>query len=205
MTASCLIKVNLAGKVVDEGTGAGGLFRQGYVIHSAIHAVRHDALCVWHCHHQDTAAVAMSKVGVLPLSQEAIGMIPLINYHPFEGTANDMAEQERLQKNVGEKLILMLENHGPVTLGPSIEVAFVLMYNVCRSCTYQARAMALVGGDLSKLHVPTERQLEDMKARSKAASQGYDDGAGANASPELIFRAISRVMEAQYGVENIYC
>ena len=80
---------------------AGGLFRQGFVIHSAIHKARHDAVCVWHCHHPDTAAISMTRTGVLPLCQEAVFIANDVAYHPFEGTANDMSEQQRMQASLG--------------------------------------------------------------------------------------------------------
>ena len=209
VTASSLLKVTVDGAIKDRGTNAGGLFRQGFVIHAAIHAVRHDAVCVWHCHHEDTAAVCMTKFGLMPLSQEAIGMLPTIAYHPFEGTANDMGEQQRLQRNIGStKKILMLDNHGPLTLGKSIDEAFYLMYNVCRAASYQQKALAAVGGDVEKLYVPDQAALAAMIARGKRGNlthqEEYKDGAGVKASPELVFRAMCRLVEEQYGVENIY-
>ena len=209
VTAASLLKVTVDGVIKDVGTNAGGLFRQGFVIHAAIHAVRHDAVCVWHCHHEDTAAVCMTKHGLLPLSQEAIAMIPLVAYHPFEGTANDMAEQPRLQHNIGQyKKILLLNNHGPLTLGKSIDESFYLMYNVCRSATYQQKALAAVGGDLDQVHVPSTQQLKAMYERGRKGNMShqsnYDEGAGVKASPELVFRAMCRIVEEMYGVEQIY-
>ena len=213
MTASCLLKVTVDGAVVDYGSNSGTLFRQGYVIHSAIHEVRHDVMCCWHSHHEDTAAICTTKVGLLPISQEAVAIYPTISYHPFEGTANDMSERPRLQNSLGpSKMLLMLENHGPCALGTSIESAFALMYNCTRACTYQQKAMAAVGGDLSKLHIPTDEMVQQMIARSSKEelksisnqSKDYDDGAGAGASNELMFRAISRLIEKRDGPENIY-
>ena len=214
ITASCLLKVNLEGEIIDHGTHAGGLFRQGYVIHSAIHEVRHDCVCCWHSHHENAAAISMTKTGILPISQESVDIVNMIAYHPFEGTANDMSERPRMQRNLGmEKKILILENHGPCTLGNSIENAFLLMYLVCRSCNYQQKAMAAVGGDLSKLNVPSPQVLSAMKARAKmnvlavkkGESIGFENGGGGIPSPFLVFRAMARLMEDTYGAEQIYC
>ena len=222
VTACSLLKVTTEGKIKDNGTNAGGLFRQGFVIHSAIHAVRHDAVCVWHCHHENTAAVCMTKTGLLPLSQEAIGVLPQVAYHPFEGTANDMSEIPRLQQNIGHhKKILLLDNHGPLTLGTTIDEAFALMFNVCRASSYQQKAMAAVGGNLDRLYLPDETKLAAMyergrnNTRMKEAEKGggsgggggdgdYEEGAGANPSDELMFRALCRVVEDKYGAEKIY-
>ena len=49
VTASNLLKVDLEGNVVDPGTGAGPLFKQGFVVHSAVHAARSDIHAVRHC------------------------------------------------------------------------------------------------------------------------------------------------------------
>jgi len=210
MTASCLLKVTNGGVIVDNGTNVGTLFRQGYVIHSAVHEVRHDVVCCWHSHHEDTAAVCMTKVGLLPISQEAVSIYPTIAYHPFEGTANAMDERPRIQKNLGgEKMLLLLENHGPCALGKTIEEAFSLMYSCSRACTYQQKAMAAVGGDLSKLHMPSKEMVQQMISRSTRESERkdkkeYEDGAGAGASAELVFRAIARKIEDRDGAENIY-
>jgi len=203
VTACSLIKVTLDGKLKDNGTNAGPLFRQGFVIHASVHAVRHDITCVWHCHHEESAAISMTKTGILPLCQEAISILPLVAYHPFEGTANDMSEQPRIQSNLGpRKRILILDNHGPLTLGRTVDEAFTLMYGVCRSCSYQQKAMAAVGGDLSKLSIPTQKELEDMSSRAKM--QKYKDGKGVDSSSELVFRAMARVAEDYYGASNIY-
>ena len=119
-----------------------------------------------------------------------------------------------MQRNLGpEKKILILENHGPCTIGTSIEDAFFLMYLVCRSCNYQQKAMAAVGGDLSKLNVPSPEMLKSMKARSKknvlavkdGENMGFESGGGGIPSPFLVFRAMARLMEETYGAENIYC
>ena len=209
VTACSLLKVTVDAEIKDGGLNAGGLFRQGFVIHAAIHAVRHDAVCVWHSHHEETTAVCMTKHGLLPLSQEAIGMLPHIAYHPFEGTANDMGEQPRLQKNIGKyKKILMLQNHGPLTLGKTIDEAFYLMYIVCRPASYQQKAMSAVGGNLDDLNIPTDRELKPMLERGRGGNlsheSDYKDGKGVKASPELFFRAMCRAVEDKYGSNNIY-
>ena len=159
VTASCLMTVTIDGEIIDQGTTDGTLFRQGYVIHSAIHEVRHDVMCCWHSHQHDATAIAMTKEGLLHLSQEALDIYPLIKYHPFEGTANSLDERPRLQKSLGnEALILVLENHGPCALGPNIETAFHLMYFFCRSATYQQRALAAVGG-ASQDYLPSKEKV----------------------------------------------
>ena len=50
ITASSLVRVDLAGDVIDPGTTQLGISKAGYVIHSAIHAARKDIKCIVHVH-----------------------------------------------------------------------------------------------------------------------------------------------------------
>ena len=44
----------------------------GFMIHSAVHAARHDAQCVMHTHTLNGVAVSAQKRGLLPISQQSI-------------------------------------------------------------------------------------------------------------------------------------
>src|SRR5271154_1864016 len=56
ITASSLVKIDLEGRIVlDNGYPVNGA---GFVIHSAIHAARHDIECVLHTHTQNGVAVS---------------------------------------------------------------------------------------------------------------------------------------------------
>ncbi len=138
-------------------------------------------------------------------------VLPMVAYHPFEGTVNDLSERPRIQRSLGPtKSILLLDNHGPLVAARSVEAAFATMYNVTRACAYQQRAMAAVGGDVTRLKVPAPRDLASMAERARldaamdAGQDEYDDGAGVNGSDELVFRAAARAVESLHGAEHIY-
>ena len=59
VTASNLVKVDLAGNILDDTPY--GINPAGFTIHSAIHEVRHDAQCVIHLHTLATISVASVK------------------------------------------------------------------------------------------------------------------------------------------------
>uniref|UniRef100_A0A7S3LTG9 Class II aldolase/adducin N-terminal domain-containing protein n=1 Tax=Aplanochytrium stocchinoi TaxID=215587 RepID=A0A7S3LTG9_9STRA len=200
VTASSLLKVDIEGNVVDAGNSSGLLFRQGYVIHSAVHNAREDAECVWHCHHPDVVAVSMLESGVLPLSQEALFVYDYMSYHPFEGSATDVDERERIVQSLGQaNKVLMMDNHGPLTVGSSIEEAFRYMHYICRACEYQVKAMSMSGGETEKMRIPNDDCVEKMLERVKQSNQqGYD-------VQSLMFQRMVRKMEAIYGTDNIYC
>eukprot|EP00439_Symbiodinium_sp_Y106_P083416 s2264_g23.t1 len=210
ITASSLLKVDLDGNIVDKGTNQGPLFKQGFVVHSAVHAARPDITCVWHCHHSDTVAVLTTKAGFLPLTQEAISQWGEFSYHPFEGNAVDLDERQRMAQNLGPKnKVLLLENHGPLTAGGSVEEAFFRMYNVTLGCTWQMRAMAAVGGDLSKLRVPSGEYLAGLKRReNQTVTKSNDDVDKKNENyneVEAMWHAARRLIESLHGAESIYC
>ncbi|RYF66017.1 MAG: class II aldolase, partial [Comamonadaceae bacterium] len=69
ITASSLVKVDQqCNKVIDSPYPVNPA---GFVIHSAIHAVRHDVQCVLHTHTKAGIAVSAQKNGVLPISQQS--------------------------------------------------------------------------------------------------------------------------------------
>ncbi len=136
VTASNLVTVDTDGKVVDDPLGL-GINPAGFTIHSAVHAVRHDANCVLHTHTVAGVAVSCLKEGLMPLNQWSMQFTDRIAYHDFEGIALDLSERERLVADLGDKMVLILRNHGLLTCGRSVGEAFKLMFNMERSCRAQ--------------------------------------------------------------------
>ena len=116
--------------------------RAGYVIHGAIHRARKDVTCVLHTHTRAGMAVAAMKCGLLPISQTSIRFENHIGYHDYEGPAIELAERERLVKNLGAHDAMILRNHGLLTCGATIQQAFNTMYQLELSCRTQVDAMA---------------------------------------------------------------
>ena len=72
VTASSLIKIDLDGNIVGEHDPHFGINAAGYVIHSAVHAARHDVQCVLHTHTRAGSAVSAMKRGLIPLAQTSM-------------------------------------------------------------------------------------------------------------------------------------
>ena len=70
ITASSLVKVDVDGNIVEPSPNK--IHKAGFVIHSAVHAARHDAGCVIHSHTRAGMALSMLECGLLPLSQHAM-------------------------------------------------------------------------------------------------------------------------------------
>jgi len=141
------------------------------VIHSAIHAARHDVGCVIHTHTAAGLAVAAQKRGLLPLSQHAMRFTGCLAYHDYEGVALDMDEQRRLVRDLGKRDAMILRNHGLLTCGASASDAFDLMYYLERACQAQVGAMA-GGAALSIPEAPVARKVARQFARPGRSSPG---------------------------------
>lgn len=142
ITASSLVKIDLDGEVLAKPDTDYGINKSGYVIHGAIHRARPDVGCIIHTHTRAGMAVSAMTCGLLPISQTAIRFVGHIGYHDYEGPAIDLAERERLVRDLGEHNALMLRNHGLLTCGPTIQEAFNTMYQLELSCRAQVDLMA---------------------------------------------------------------
>jgi ribulose-5-phosphate 4-epimerase/fuculose-1-phosphate aldolase len=141
ITASSLIKVDLDGKIVANPNADYGVNLAGYVIHSAIHGARHDVGCVLHTHTNAGMAVSVLKCGLLPLTQTAMRW-GKVAYHDFEGVAVDIDERQRIVEDLGDCEVMVLRNHGLLSVGQSIGQAFNNIYRLERACQTQLLAMA---------------------------------------------------------------
>ncbi|MBM3538959.1 MAG: class II aldolase/adducin family protein [Alphaproteobacteria bacterium] len=149
--ASNLVKVDHEGNLLDDPTDL-GINPAGFVIHSAIHMVRPEIDCVLHTHTAAGMAVSSQKQGLLMLNQHSMRFHNRVAYHDYEGVALDVDERDRLQKNLGDKYVLILRNHGLLTCGRTVREAFDFMYYLQRSCEAQIVAQSagvelILGGD----------------------------------------------------------
>jgi len=172
ITASSLVKVDLQGNKVQDSPFP--VNPAGFVIHSAIHAARHDARCVLHTHTLNGVAVSAQRAGLLPISQHSIFVLASLGYHDFEGPALRDDEKPRLVADLGDRTSLILRNHGLLTVGETVAEAFIAMYYLEASCAIQVRAQA-GGGEL----IPVGKEIIDSAyaqvaamPRSRGSSRG---------------------------------
>jgi len=149
MTASSLVKVDLAGKIVQETPYI--INPAGFTIHSAVHAARDDAACVLHTHTRSGVAVSAQSEGLLPISQISLLPYASLAYHDYEGIALNEDEKPRLVADLGNKNFLILRNHGLLTVGTSIPDAFLFMYALETACQIQLAAQS-GGGTLTEVN-----------------------------------------------------
>ena len=166
ITASSLIKVDIDGNIQQETPFK--INPAGYTIHSAIHAARHDLHCVLHTHTTAGMAVAAQKHGLLPISQHSMMFYGRLAYHGYEGIALDLDERERLVRDMGDNIAMILRNHGLLTVGTTVPEAFRRIFYLEKSCESQVKAMA---GD-AELIIPSREVCEHATSQFKiSASQ----------------------------------
>ncbi|XP_041865797.1 adducin 3 (gamma) b isoform X2 [Melanotaenia boesemani] len=146
VTAANLVKVNIIGDIVDQGSTELGIDHFGFAPHSAIYSMRPDVRCIIHIHTPATAAVSSMKCGILPISQEALllGDVSCFSYH---GSLDNKEEKVEFQKALGPiAKVMILRNHGLLALGETVEEAFHYVYHSQQACEIQANALRCSGG-----------------------------------------------------------
>ncbi len=135
ITASSLIKVDQEGNIV--GAADFPINPAGFTIHSAIHMSSHQLNAVLHTHTRAGNAVACMKDGLLPYHQKALLVLGNVCYHDYESVALDLSERDRLVADLGDNRVMVLRNHGLMTVGATIGEAFFWMYTMETACQYQ--------------------------------------------------------------------
>lgn len=159
ITASSLIKVDQAGNVLGNSDYSAN--PAGFIIHGAIHMAVQKAQCIIHTHSRFGTAVAMQKQGLLPASQKALTVMGWLAYHDFEGPALSADERPRIVSDLGDRSILVLRNHGLLTIGETVGEAFVWMYRIETACRQQIDALS-GGSELSPLSEQTQQRSIDL-------------------------------------------
>jgi ribulose-5-phosphate 4-epimerase/fuculose-1-phosphate aldolase len=138
--ASNLVKVDLDGNIVDPSPYQ--IHHAGFIVHSAIHGARPDVACVLHNHTRAGMALSILEEGLMPLTQHAMMFHGLVAYHGNEGFATDAALRAHLAKDLGDKPVMILRNHGVLVAGKTIGHAFSMMWNLEKAMEAQMDALA---------------------------------------------------------------
>lgn len=131
VTASNLIKIDENGNVL---YGPSDVNTAGFVIHSAIHNAHHDMKVVFHSHAPAGLAITALKEGLDFLTQDASMLWGDIGYHDWEGLSLTLEERDRLASNIAGKKVLIMKNHGFLSVGATAGEAFMNLYYTVRAC-----------------------------------------------------------------------
>jgi len=164
VTPESLVKVHIDGSAVnvDETFCNSTAFH----IHSALQRRGHRA--VLHTHTAAGNAIAASSDGLLPVTQKAMLVLPFIRRHPYNALATGCEEGESIADALSEPLqehepcrVLVLDNHGLLTVGDTMGEAFLWMEWMEKACNMQT-AMSL-----DRVLVPSDTALEKTYAQAR--------------------------------------
>jgi ribulose-5-phosphate 4-epimerase/fuculose-1-phosphate aldolase len=142
ITASSLVVVDAEGE--PRQATSWPVNPAGFVIHSAVHRGRADALCVMHTHTLAGMAIAAQEGGLLPLNQMMMEVSGRVVLHDYEGVAaeDNLSERERILRDLGDAPCMILRHHGLLTVGPTVAAAFYYMYCLEQACRIQLAAQS---------------------------------------------------------------
>ena len=156
MTVSDLVLVNEEGEVC-EGGNMHAINAAGFMIHSSIHQARPDVVAA--CHAHSIAGKAFSTLGIeLDITtQDACAfwndhtVYKYVSLSPelivrSHGVVLSQVEGRRIAEKLGDKNAIILQNHGLLTVGRTVDEA-VLQFGVMdRCCHAQLLADAAAAG-----------------------------------------------------------
>jgi ribulose-5-phosphate 4-epimerase/fuculose-1-phosphate aldolase len=110
----------------------------GVYMHSAIYKARPDINAIFHLHTPHGVAVSAMECGLLPLSQFALHFYNRVSVHPYDSLVLDEKTQtDQLARDLGDNYTMLLQNHGTVTSGTTIEEAFFFTHHLEEACRVQ--------------------------------------------------------------------
>ncbi len=158
ITASSLLRVDFDGNVLE---GEHPYNEAGHAIHSAVYKARADINAVLHSHTRAGMAVSAMDCGLLPLTQQANEIMAHVRRHPYDVATDSETECERLGADLGDDgYALILENHGLLAAGRTMDEAFHMHYTLENGCKVQVDALA----SGQKLVVPDDEALRKLAA-----------------------------------------
>lgn len=174
ITASSLIKTDMQGNVLDQGTTNFGVNITAFSLHAAIHSARPDIKCIIHVHIPSVTAVSALKCGILPISQESV-VIGEVSTHTYISGVYDPEEKEKIARNLGpNNKVLLLTNQGAVCCGETIEEAFFNARNTVLACESQMKLIPVGIDNLVLLNDETRKKLYDAAHKPPISSPRPD-------------------------------
>ena len=181
VTASNLVKVNLAGDILDGS--AYPINPAGYVLHSAIHAGVDGAHCVMHTHTTAGVAVASLASGLSQSNFYSAQLHGMVAYHDFEGITIHAEEGPRVIASINQRQAVILRNHGLLSWGQTLPQAFAVLWTLQRACEIQLATQSMG----APLPVP-----EAIAAKCTRDSLQFDPKCGAG---QDVFNALVRQID----------
>jgi ribulose-5-phosphate 4-epimerase/fuculose-1-phosphate aldolase len=141
VTASNLVKINLAGDKLDDSPYP--VNPAGYTLHSTIHGGIEGAHCVMHTHTTAGVSVACLPGGLSQSNFYSAQLHDMVAYHAFEGITIHAEEGPRVLASMGRKPAVILRNHGLLSWGQTLPQAFAILWTLQRACEIQLATLSM--------------------------------------------------------------
>ena len=188
ITASSLLICDFHGRVL---AGEGAPEATAFYIHAPLHRLHPRAVAAFHTHMPYATALCMLEGQPLVWAgQTALKFYDRLAVdEDYQGLALDAHEGERIARAAGDADVILLKNHGPVVLGPSIAEAFDDLYYLERAAQVQWLAMssgrplkpvapAIAQAACAQMKIgnalSAEQHLASVKRRLRAAGADFE-------------------------------
>jgi ribulose-5-phosphate 4-epimerase/fuculose-1-phosphate aldolase len=167
VTASSLVKYDVDGNQVMESEYKAS--PAAYNVHAAVLKARPDIVAAVHTHSPANLAVSAQKQGLLPITQQAMRFYSRIAYYANEADDTTREGTDRMAAALGDKWVMILENHGALVCGKTLPEAYIYHHFFELAC--RAQIGALAGG--AELIVP-KPEVCAARARKFGRAGAYD-------------------------------
>ncbi|MEI7714640.1 MAG: class II aldolase/adducin family protein [Mycobacterium sp.] len=193
ITASSLVKVNKNRDIlIPNGYD---LNQAGFNLHGGILFNEPSINSAMHVHTIDGVAVGCQKSGFTPISQDAASVYHLVRYLDYDGVVILPGEGEACLKVMdGVGRIVVLRNHGTLTVGASVSEAFYYLYFFEKSC--QELTAAMRSSD-EKTYI-SGKVLAEVPAQIQVVLDGLEKIAGGKNAMEQVFDGFARRAKRLY-------
>lgn len=174
VTASTLVKIDIQGNLIDQGSTNFLFNRAGFNLHASIHRARPDLKAIIHIHYPPVVAVSSFKQGLLPLCQEA-AIIGDVSYYDYTGILVDSDEQDDIARALGvHNKVMILRNHGVAACGTDIEDAFFHLTNFIKACEVQVKLLPVGIDNLILMSKEAIERTRDVVRHSAVVGKDGD-------------------------------
>jgi ribulose-5-phosphate 4-epimerase/fuculose-1-phosphate aldolase len=107
-----------------------------------------------------------------------------VAYHDLEGVTVDTGERSRIVRDLGDKHVMILRNHGLLSWGRTVAEAYLRLWTLQRACDVQVAA-GQAGGERVRLGPEVIQRMLD------------ESGPGESRTCEDVYAALVRMIEAK--------
>lgn len=157
LTAADMVHVDADGKIIG-GNKNGAVNAAGFMIHAAIHEARPDVNAAAHTHSKHAKAWSTFGLALDNINQDTCMFYNIqAVYKNFGGIVLQKEEGQNIARALGPKgKVAILQNHGLLTCGETVDECAHLFNTVERACEVQLMVEA---AGLEKTYVPDEEAV----------------------------------------------